>query len=56
MVQSFIKYWAGNLGINGEHVSKMRDALNPEKIQERIKDASKDIAGKALREKKAGSR
>mgnify|MGYP006914517608 FL=1 len=27
----------------------MRDVLNPEKIQEKIKDASKDIAGKALR-------
>lgn len=51
IVQSLIKYWAGNLGIHAEHVSKMRDVLNPEKIQEKIKDASKGIAGKALRVK-----
>ena len=53
MVQSVIKYWPGNLGRYAEHVSKMRDVLNPEnvqeKIQEKITDASKDIAGKALR-------
>ncbi len=47
MVQLLIEYWAGNLGVYAEHVSKMRDVLNPEKIQ----DASKDIAGKALRVK-----
>ena len=29
----------------------MRDVLNPEKIQEKIQDASKDIAGKTLRVK-----
>ena len=51
MVQSLIKYWAGNLGRYAEHVSKMRDVLNPEKMQEKIKDASKGIAGKALRVK-----
>lgn len=49
MVQAVIKYWPGNLGRYAEHVSKMRDVLNPEKIQEKITDASKDIAGKALR-------
>ena len=31
----------------------MRDILNPEKIQEKIQDASKDIAGKALRVKES---
>jgi len=48
-VQSLIKYWAGSLGRYAEHMSKMRDALNLENIQEKIQDASKDIAGKALR-------
>ncbi len=51
MVQSVIKYWPGNLGRYAEHVSKMRDVLNPEKTQEKTTDASKDLAGKALRVK-----
>ena len=51
MVQSLIQYSAGNLGRYTGHVSKMRDVLNPEKIQVKITDASKDIAGKALRVK-----
>ena len=33
----------------------MGDALNPEKMQEKTKDASKDIANKALRVKEGRS-
>ena len=52
MTQSLIKYWGRVvLGRYAEHVSKMRDILDSEKIQEKIRDASKDIVDKALRVK-----
>jgi len=51
MTQSLIKYWEGSLGRYAEHVSNMRGILDSEKIQEKIKDASKDIVDKALRVK-----
>ena len=51
MAQSLIKYWSGSLGRYAEHVSKIREVLNPKKMQEKIKDASKNIAGEALRVK-----
>ncbi|HOL11820.1 MAG TPA: ISLre2 family transposase [Bacillota bacterium] len=51
MTQSLIKYWEGSLGRYAEHVGKMRGILDSEKIQEKIKDVSKDIVDKVLRVK-----
>jgi len=53
MVNSLVKHFEGTLQHYAKHISRIQDILSLKEIDKRVSDVSRQVAGKALRVKRA---